>query len=289
MEQWYSFDTAPSAYTCDDAPHAIGPVSTDPSSRTTRCATTSAFMKSTVCPTAQVAGFGEKDNAPFTPVIVIVTTLAVPVGGVRRRRGGRRRTAVPHHPLHDSRTKAARARTYTVARVDDIEASETEGDAATSVPEPRSKNRVNPGRSTRGLSGLEICFGERGHRTGTTLSSTGPTARSHACPHVAERLHACGQVPDREGARAAPPPRAPPTYRGRTPARPPWPHGIRRRERRAVAVPPVSTRIRPPRSTLLNSWVRWSGSRFTSTAPATCAKCATTPPLSFRSSGTTMW
>ena len=81
MEQWYGFDTAPSACGVDDAPGAIVPVSTDPSSRTTRCATTSAFMKTTVCPTAQVAGFGEKDNAPFTPVIVIVTTLAEPAGG----------------------------------------------------------------------------------------------------------------------------------------------------------------------------------------------------------------
>jgi cytochrome c5 len=64
-----------------EAPGAIFPVSSEPSFRTTRWTTLSAFLKTTICPPA-VAGLGENDCAPFWRVTVIVNDVAAGEGDV---------------------------------------------------------------------------------------------------------------------------------------------------------------------------------------------------------------
>jgi hypothetical protein len=59
-----------------DAPGARLPVSSDPLFKTTRCVT---LRHTTVWPPGRVAGFGEKDCAPFSLTTLIVTTA---LGGV---------------------------------------------------------------------------------------------------------------------------------------------------------------------------------------------------------------
>src|SRR6266487_468745 len=63
-----------------DAPGPILPVSSDPSFSTTRCVMLSMLCHTTIWPAGRVAGFGEKDCAPLTPMTLIVTTP--PGGGV---------------------------------------------------------------------------------------------------------------------------------------------------------------------------------------------------------------
>jgi hypothetical protein len=54
------------------APGAMFPVSSSPSSSTTRCVVVSRLCQTTVCPTGTVDGFGENDCAPLMPRILIV-------------------------------------------------------------------------------------------------------------------------------------------------------------------------------------------------------------------------
>jgi hypothetical protein len=77
-------------------------------------------MNTTVCPVAQEAGFGEKDSAPFTPVIVTVTTFA-DVGGVVCVVGVVGALYPPPPPPQLERSIAAR--TYPILRGTDIESS----------------------------------------------------------------------------------------------------------------------------------------------------------------------
>src|SRR3954463_1710700 len=57
-----------------DAPGARSPVSTEPSFSTTWWVMLSTLCQTTICPAGTVAGFGEKDCAPFTASTLIVTT-----------------------------------------------------------------------------------------------------------------------------------------------------------------------------------------------------------------------
>ena len=55
-------------------------MSSDPSFNTTRRVMRSTLRHTTVWPAGRVAGFGEKDCAPFSPTTAIVTTPPVGVG-----------------------------------------------------------------------------------------------------------------------------------------------------------------------------------------------------------------
>jgi hypothetical protein len=67
-----------------DAPAARSPVSSDPLFKTTRCLMVSMLCQTTIWPAGSVAGFGEKDCAPLSRTMSIVTTPfdVAGVGGV---------------------------------------------------------------------------------------------------------------------------------------------------------------------------------------------------------------
>jgi hypothetical protein len=74
IEQWYRPPPEPIAIGWLEAPGARSPVSTDRSSRTTRCVVVSTLCQTIICPAGSVAGFGEKDCAPLMATTLIVTT-----------------------------------------------------------------------------------------------------------------------------------------------------------------------------------------------------------------------